>query len=65
MLKNYFAFSLLLIISLNTLSQVTISENNIDRCKHENCYKDQIEKIISPRTRPDSQEIVSWITDGQ
>ena len=23
----------------------------------------QIEKIISPRTRPDSQEIVSWITD--
>ena len=24
-----------------------------------------IEKIISPRTRPDSQEIVSWITDGQ
>ena len=23
------------------------------------------EKIISPRTRPDSQEIVSWITDGQ
>ena len=25
----------------------------------------KIEKIISPRTRPDSQEIVSWITDGQ
>ena len=25
----------------------------------------RIEKIISPRTRPDSQEIVSWITDGQ
>tara|TARA_A100000164_G_scaffold347109_1_gene348293 strand:+ start:555 stop:1109 length:555 start_codon:yes stop_codon:yes gene_type:complete len=24
-----------------------------------------LEKIISPRTRPDSQEIVSWITDGQ
>ncbi|MEK9755710.1 MAG: glutathione peroxidase [Bacteroidota bacterium] len=24
----------------------------------------QIEKIISPRTRPDSEEIVSWITDG-
>ena len=47
MLKNYFAFSLLLLISLNTLSQGTISENNIDRCKHENCYKDQIEKIIS------------------
>ena len=47
MLKNYFAFSLLLLISLNILSQVTISENNIDRCKHENCYKDQIEKIIS------------------
>ena len=23
----------------------------------------QVEKIISPRTRPDSQEIVSWITD--
>ena len=23
----------------------------------------RIEKIISPRTRPDSQEIVSWITD--
>ena len=23
----------------------------------------KIEKIISPRTRPDSQEIVSWITD--
>ena len=22
-----------------------------------------IEKIISPRTRPDSEEIVSWITD--
>ena len=47
MLKNYFAFSLLLLISLNILSQGTISENNIDRCKHENCYKDQIEKIIS------------------
>ena len=25
----------------------------------------KIEKIISPRTRPDSQEIVSWITDGE
>ena len=25
----------------------------------------RIEKIISPRTRPDSQEIVSWITDGE
>ena len=25
----------------------------------------RIEKIISPRTRPDSEEIVSWITDGQ
>ena len=25
----------------------------------------KIEKIISPRTRPDSEEIVSWITDGQ
>ena len=24
----------------------------------------RIEKIISPRTRPDSEEIVSWITDG-
>ena len=47
MLKSYFAFSLLLLISLNILSQGTISENNIDRCKHENCYKDQIEKIIS------------------
>ena len=23
----------------------------------------KIEKIISPRTRPDSEEIVSWITD--
>ena len=23
----------------------------------------RIEKIISPRTRPDSQEVVSWITD--
>ena len=23
----------------------------------------QVEKIISPRTRPDSEEIVSWITD--
>ena len=22
-----------------------------------------IEKIISPRTRPDSEEVVSWITD--
>ena len=43
MLKNYFAFSLLLLISLNILSQGTISENNIDRCKHENCYEDQIE----------------------
>ena len=47
MLKNYFVFSLFLLISLNTLSQGTISENNIDRCKHENCYKDQIEKFIS------------------
>ena len=25
----------------------------------------KIEKIISPRTRPDSQEIVSWIIDGE
>jgi len=25
--------------------------------------KGRIEKIISPRTRPDSEEIVSWITD--
>ena len=55
MLKNYFAFSLLLLISLNTLSQGTISENNIDRCKHENCYKDQIEKIISLILPEDSQ----------
>ena len=23
----------------------------------------RVEKIISPRTRPDSEEIVSWITD--
>ena len=47
MLKNYFAFSLLLLISINIFSLNTISENNIDRCKHDNCYKDQIEKIIS------------------
>tara|TARA_B100000609_G_scaffold110954_1_gene88121 strand:- start:2131 stop:2982 length:852 start_codon:yes stop_codon:yes gene_type:complete len=47
MLKNNFAFSLLLLTSINILSQVTLSENNLDRCKHENCYKEQIEKIIS------------------
>ena len=47
MLKNNFAFSLLLLTSINILSQVTLSENNLDRCKHENCYKQQIEKIIS------------------
>ena len=47
MLKNYFAFSLLLLISINIFSQDTISEDFIDRCNHENCYKDQIEKIIS------------------
>ena len=46
MLKNYFAFSLLLLISLNTLSQGTISENNIDRCKHENCYKIKLKKLF-------------------
>jgi thiol:disulfide interchange protein DsbC len=47
MLKNYFAFSLLLLISINIFSQDAISEDFIDRCNHENCYKDQIEKIIS------------------
>jgi len=47
MLKNNFAFSLLLLTSINILSQVTLSENNLDRCKHENCYKEQIEKFIS------------------
>ena len=25
----------------------------------------QIEKIISPKARPDSEEIISWITDGE
>ncbi len=25
----------------------------------------QIEKIISPKTNPDSEEIISWITDGE
>ena len=47
MLKNYFAFSFLLLISINIFSQDAISEDFIDRCNHENCYKDQIEKIIS------------------
>ena len=47
MLKNYFAFSLLLLFSINIFSQDAISEDFIDRCNHENCYKDQIEKIIS------------------
>ena len=46
MLKNYFAFSFLLLISINIFSQDAISEDFIDRCNHENCYKDQIEKII-------------------
>ena len=47
MLKNYFAVSFLLLISINIFSQDAISEDFIDRCNHENCYKDQIEKIIS------------------
>ena len=24
-----------------------------------------IEKIVSPKTNPDSEEIISWITDGE
>ena len=24
-----------------------------------------IEKIVSPKTNPDSEEIISWITDGK
>ena len=45
-MKKYFLFSIL-VISINLISQNTISEEFLDRCKHDNCYMDRIEKMIS------------------
>jgi thiol:disulfide interchange protein DsbC len=46
MMKKYFLFSILA-ISINLISQDAISEEFLDRCKHENCYMDRIEEMIS------------------
>ena len=45
-MKKYFLFSIL-VISINLISQNAISEEFLDRCKHDNCYMDRIEKMIS------------------
>ena len=45
-MKKYFLFSIL-VISINLISQNAISEEFLDRCKHDNCYMDRIEEMIS------------------
>ncbi len=45
MIKKYFLFSIIF-ISMSIAAQ-TLSDNYVDRCKHENCYKENIEEMIS------------------
>ena len=45
-MKKYLLFSIL-VISINLISQNAISEEFLDRCKHDNCYMDRIEEMIS------------------
>ena len=45
MIKKYFLFSIIF-ISISSASQ-TLSDEYVDRCKHENCYKEKIEEMIS------------------
>ena len=47
MFKNYFVFTLLTYVSLSLVSQDLLDSETLNRCKHENCHKEQIEKIVS------------------
>ena len=46
MFKNYFLF-IALCFSVIVISQNIISENAMNSCKDENCYKERVEEMVS------------------